>query len=248
MIAIVLALALLFGTVACDAAQPTPANNEQEITEQEIYVTPEVKDDKPVSIDASVYSLPSPQTDGGISVEKALQDRRSRREYQDKAISADQLSQILWAAYGFTSPGRRTTPSAGALYFLEIYVAVGNVEGIAPGVYKYVSEEHIITRIVEGDVRNELGEAAQQSVVEAPATVFYCADFEKAIESYGEDDLKYVYMEAGHSSQNVYLQAESLGLGTCAIAGFVGGYLREVFRLPENEEPLYLIPIGFIKE
>ena len=84
-------------------------------------------------------------------------------------------------------------------------------------------------------------------MVDAPATVFYSADFEKAVNSYGEEDLKYVYMEAGHSAQNVYLQAEALGLSTCAIAGFIDGYVREIFRLSVNKEPLYLMPIGFVK-
>jgi SagB-type dehydrogenase family enzyme len=190
---------------------------------------------------AAGLSLPPPQTDGGVSVERALHKRRSQRQYQETAISANQLSQILWAAYGMTAPGRRTSPSAGALYALEIYVVVGDVVGIAPGVYKYIPEEHQLELIVAGDVRNEyLGYAA-------PATLLYCADFEKALESYGEQDLKYVYMEAGHSAQNVYLQAESLGLCTCAVGGFIEGYLREIFKLPANEGPLYLMPIGYAK-
>jgi nitroreductase len=90
------------------------------------------------------YILPLPETDGNISVEQALANRRSHRNFQDKAISAGQLSQILWAAYGVTLPmpnpalrgGLRTAPSAGAMYPLEIYVIAGNVEGIEPGVYR----------------------------------------------------------------------------------------------------------------
>lgn len=188
--------------------------------------------------------LPPPSTGGGMSVEEALGSRRSRRNYADTPIAIEQLSQILWAAYGMSEPNRRTAPSAGALYSLVLYASIGDVEGMEPGIYRYESERHALIRIAEGDAREALALAAQRSVVDAPATLLYGFDYDKALESYGEEDLKYVYMEAGHSAQNVYLQAESLGLGTCAIAGFVEYYTREAFALPAGEVPLYLMPIG----
>jgi len=195
------------------------------------------------------YILPSPKTDGAISVEKTLANRRSQRRFQNRAISAEQLSQILWAAYGITSPrgGLRTAPSAGALYPLEIYAIVGNVEGIEPGVYRYISEEHKIVRTVNGDVRNELSRAAlgQRMISDAPASVFYSAIFSRTTGRYGERGRKYVYMEIGHSAQNVYLQAEALGLGTCAIGAFTDNRVKQVLQLPANEEPLYIMPIGY---
>ena len=96
------------------------------------------------------YALPSPNTVGSISVEEALESRRSRRDFQDKALSAEQLSQILWASYGITSErGLRTSPSAGATYPLEIYAVIGNVEEIEPGVYRYLSDEHKIEMVVK---------------------------------------------------------------------------------------------------
>jgi len=201
------------------------------------------------------YILPAPKTDGTTSVEKALANRRSHRNFQNKALSVDQLSQILWAAYGITSPGPnlggglRTTPSAGARYPLEIYAIVGNVEGIEPGVYRYISERHKIVRTIDKDVRNELADAAlsQRMVREAPLSVFYSAVFSRMLERYGKRGIRYVYMEIGHSAQNVYLQAEALGLGTCAIGAFADSRVRQVLQLPENEEPLYLMPIGYYK-
>jgi len=204
------------------------------------------------------YILPSPKTDGNVSVEKALMNRRSHRHFQDKAISAEQLSQILWAAYGITMPrpdhpnlrgGLRTTPSAGATFPLEIYAIIGNVEGIEPGVYRYISEEHKIVRTIDRDVRSELTQAAlrQRMVMEAPASVFFSAVFNRTTGVYGERGRRYVYMEIGHSAQNVYLQAEALGLGTCAIGAFSDGRVRELLQFPANEEPLYLMPIGYIR-
>jgi SagB-type dehydrogenase family enzyme len=199
--------------------------------------------------DALTYTLPAPKTDGTVSVEEALRNRRSHRSFEDKPLTAEQLSQILWAAYGVTSPqGLRTAPSAGALYPLEIYAVVGNVEGIEPGVYRYIPDEHMIVRIVYGDVRSELIEAAsgQRMIGEAPASVFYSAVFERATGRYGERGVKYAHMEAGHSAQNVYLQAEALGLGTCAVGAFTDSRMRQIFNLPANEEPLYLMPFGYV--
>ena len=204
------------------------------------------------------YLLPSPKTDGDVSVEKALMNRRSHRHFQNKAISANQLSQILWAAYGITLPrpghrdlrgGLRTTPSAGATFPLEIYAIIGNVEGIEPGVYRYISEEHKIVRTIDRDVRSELTEAAlrQGMVRDAPASVFFSAVFSRATGRYGERGRRYVYMEIGHSAQNVYLQAEALGLGTCAIGAFSDSRVSQLLQLPSNEEPLYLMPIGYLR-
>lgn len=197
---------------------------------------------------ALTYYLPSPDTDGDMSVESALQNRRSQRSFQDKALSAYQLSQILWAAYGITDDGRgfRTAPSAGALYPLEIYAIVGNVEGIDPGAYKYIAEGHKIVMVVEGDVRDQLSEAvfSQRMVTEAPAAIFYSGVFSRTTERYGDRGNHFVYIEVGHSAQNVYLQAESLGLGVCAI-GTVTDVAREILDLPPDEDPLYLMPIGY---
>ena len=186
------------------------------------------------------YTLPYPRTISPYSVEKALFNRRSQRSYETRAITAKQLSQILWAAYGMTAPGRKTSPSAGAQYCLELYVAVGNVEGISPGIYKYNSLDHKIVRIREGDVRTEINIYS-----DAPAALLYSGDFERALDVYGEEDFKYVYMEAGHSAQNVYLQAEALGLGTVAIGAFIDSRVSQILGLPANETPLYIMPIGY---
>jgi len=194
------------------------------------------------------YILPAPQTHGTISIEEALQARRSRRHFQDRPLTQQQLSQILWAAYGITSPhGLRTTPSAGALFPLEIYVVVGNVTGIEPGVYRYSAHEHIIVQVAYGDVRYALAQAAvgQSSVRYAPAIIAYSAVFERMLPRYGERGIMYTHMEVGHSAQNVYLQAAAMGLGTVAVGAFIEEYISEVLILPDNETPLYLMPFGY---
>jgi len=205
------------------------------------------------------YILPPPDTEGSVSVEKALANRRSRRDFQNRELSIDQLSQILWAAYGVTHPrtdipslrgGLRTAPSAGALYPLEIYAIVGNVKGIEAGVYKYVSQEHKITRTISKDVRAELAAAAlgQAMIRDAPVTIAYSAIFSRTTGRYGERGReRYVFIEVGHSAQNVYLQAEGLQLGTCAIGAFIDDKVKEALQLPKEEEPLYLMPVGYFR-
>jgi len=205
------------------------------------------------------YILPSPKIKSAMRIEEALANRRSHRHFQNKALSAEQLSQILWAAYGITKPmpghpllrgGLRTTPSAGALYPLEIYVVVGNVIGIEAGVYKYVSQEHKIIRTIDKDIRKELSAAALDQVMvrDAPVTVVYSAVFRRTTGRYGERGReRYVFIELGHSAQNIYLQAEALHLGTCAIGAFIDSKVSELLQLSAEEEPLYLMPVGYLR-
>lgn len=202
------------------------------------------------------YALPAPVMTGKVSVEEALASRRSHRSFTGEAISAEDLSQLLWAAYGITQPlsgypqmqgGLRTAPSAGALFPLKIYVLAGKVKGIEPGVYRYSSREHKLTRVIENDVRGQLSDAAlrQEMIKTAPAVIFYSADFSLNTVKYGDRGReRYVCMDLGHSTENVYLQAEALHLGTCAIGAFNDQAVRNVMQLPENEEPLYIMPVG----
>jgi SagB-type dehydrogenase family enzyme len=202
------------------------------------------------------YILPSPRVDGNVSVERALANRRSQRQYLDRELTAEHLSQILWAAYGVTDPrpdvaflrgGLRTAPSAGALYPFEIYVAVGQVKGIESGIYHYISQEHKIVRKIEKDIRADLCIAAlnQSMVREAPAVLIYCAIYSRMTEKYGDRGRdRYVCMDLGHSAENVYLQAEALNLGSCTIGAFYDEKISELLKLPENEEPLCIMPFG----
>ena len=206
----------------------------------------------PIGNSPDSYYLPEPAITGEMSVEEALANRRSRRNFQNEALSAEQLSQILWAAYGITEPGRglRTAPSAGATYPLEIYVVIGNVSGIDAGVYKYDPHEHKITEIKRGDIRDELSAAAlnQAMVREAPITVVYTAVFSRIEGRYGQRGReRYVFMEIGHSAQNIYLQAEALGLGTCAIGAFTDRDVRDILDTPADEEPMYFLPVGYVR-
>lgn len=192
-------------------------------------------------------ALPPPRYEGKMSLERALLERRSLREYSDEPLTLAEVSQLLWAAQGITHPaGLRTAPSAGALYPLEIYLVAGEVDGLSAGVYHYLPEGHQLLLTLTGDTRRELSHAAlgQSSVAEAPAVIVIAAVYERTKVKYGERGVQYVHMEVGAASQNIYLQAESLGLGTVFIGAFHDGRVSEILHLKADEHPLGLMPVG----
>ncbi|PXF58265.1 MAG: nitroreductase [Candidatus Methanogaster sp.] len=191
--------------------------------------------------------LPEPRTTGEISIEEAMRNRRSVRQYTEEAITLNNLSQLLWAAQGITSEeGFRTTPSAGALYPLEVYVVAGDVDGLSDGVYRYRAEGHTLQRIRDGDLRGNLSECAlkQTQVTDAAANIVFAAVFNRTTAKYGERGAQYVHIEAGHAAQNVYLQAEALGIGVCAVGAFYGQEVSELLALSGDETPIYILTVG----
>ncbi len=190
--------------------------------------------------------LPPPVYDGKISLERALKERRSIRLYANNPLTLSDLSQLLWAAQGVSGTGGgRTAPSAGALYPIEVYVVVGNVSDLPGGIYQYEPQKHVLYKRADGDKRIELSRAVLQSTIQnAPAILVFSGVYERTTAKYGGRGIRYVHMEAGHASQNVYLQAESLHLGTVVIGAFQDEDVRAVLALPENEQPLSIMPIG----
>ena len=191
--------------------------------------------------------LPEPRYDGEVSIEEALLKRRSIRQYTGEPLTPQEVSQLLWAGQGITDPrGYRTAPSAGALYPLEIYVVVGDVENLAEGVYKYEPVEHELVKVLEGDKRTDLATAAlgQSSVSDAAIDIVVVAVYERTTVKYGERGIRYVHIEVGHAAQNMCLQATAMDLGIVTVGAFDDQQVKEVLDLPEDEQPLYILPIG----
>jgi len=195
-------------------------------------------------------ALPMPVYESQTSVEQALQARRSVRDYAPGALKLAQVGQLLWAAQGVTGPtGQRTAPSAGALYPLEVYLVAGEVEGLAAGVYRYLPDDHALLRIASGDLRKQLAEAAlgQIWVKDAPAVLVITAVYERTTVKYGERGVRYVHMEVGHAAQNVYLQAETLNLGTVFVGAFYDEEVSRILGLKEEQAPLGVMPVGKVR-
>lgn len=229
-IVLVVAIAITFALLMPHKQKPTVEKNVM----QKIEVGERIK-------------LPAPDYRGNTSVEEALSKRRSVRFYSGEDLSIEEVSQLLWAAQGITGTGR-TAPSAGALYPLELYLVVGDVEGLDNGVYQYRPVEHELEKLVTGDVQVELSKAAvgqnQEHVRDAAVDLVFTAVYERTTGKYGERGIRYVHMEAGHAAQNVYLQAVSLELGTVVIGAFSDDKVKELVNAEEQEEPLYIMPVG----
>jgi SagB-type dehydrogenase family enzyme len=197
-----------------------------------------------------MINLPKPDTDGAVSVETALRHRRSGRDYTGKALGIPALGQLLWAAQGITNrAGDRTAPSAGALFPLELYVAAGEVEGLSKGVYKYRPRGHRLEEHAAGDVRSRLATYAwrQSWVKTAPAIIVFTVVPERVTDEYGENAVRYVYMEVGHASQNVCLQAVALDLATVVVGALDEPRVSKALALAADEIPQILMPVGHPK-
>lgn len=199
-------------------------------------------------------NLPKPSLTSRLSLEAALQARRSRRDFTADALNLRQVGQMLWSAQGVTADwGGRTAPSAKSAYPLIIYLAAYNVVDLAPGIYKYLPGKleaaHLIQLLKKGDFRVALGEAiGQNAAANPPALLIIVGDMEimaKAFDNVRHDNN--VYLEAGHAAQNLYLEAESLKLGMVTIAGFDGAKVAEVAGIPSSETIIYAIPFGVPK-
>jgi SagB-type dehydrogenase family enzyme len=189
--------------------------------------------------------LPRAKEKGFTSIEETLNQRRSVRDYKKAPLDLEQISQLLWAASG-KNLYRRTAPSAGATYPLEIYLVVGEVEGLDPGIYHYSSARSSLVRIKEQDIRKTLSAAAlaQRMIEKAPINIIIAADYGRTTGHYGQRGIRYVHMEVGHVGQNISLQANALSLGTVMIGAFDDKQVKEILGI--NEDPLYIIPVGKI--
>ena len=191
----------------------------------------------------SAGPLSTPRLDGVVSLEKAIQMRRSIRAYQAQPIEESNLSQILWAAQGVDPPsGHRNAPSAGALYPLELYL-VG-----ADGIFHYQVENHSLEITRSGDHRAALANAAlaQEFIAQAPLTIVIVAVPERTSRKYGRDRTpRYIDFEVGHVAQNIMLQASALGLGSVPVGAYNDEAVVQILDLPGDRVPLYLLPIGY---
>lgn len=200
--------------------------------------------------DSKTMKLPKPEYQG-MSLEDAINKRRSVRNYSEKPITLSHLSQLLHAAQGVTGKmyGQllRTVPSAGALYPFEIYLIVNNVQDVDKGVYHYAVPDHALELIKSGDFRKKITSVGlkQEMLGDAGVTFVLAAVFDRTRHKYGERGYRYVYIEAGHISQNIYLQAVSLGLGSVAVGAFLDKEVNELIGVDgQGEAAIYLHAVG----
>ncbi len=190
---------------------------------------------------------------GDMTVQQALRARRSRRDYSGNALGLPEISALLFAAQGITKEDSswrfRTAPSAGALYPFDIYLFAHDISQLDPGIYLYNVRSHELAQHREGDFRRSLSEAClfQRMVSQASLVIVMAAVFARTTKKYGDRGYRYVYIEAGCISQNIYLAAESMGLGTVAVGAFFDDRLNTLIGLDGAREAAVLVqPVGKI--
>jgi SagB-type dehydrogenase family enzyme len=194
--------------------------------------------------------LPEPSFKGAVSVEEAIKKRRTVRSFSRQPLSLFNLSQLLWAAQGITGDKLkfRSTPSAGVIYPLDVYVVVGHnaVEALDEGVYRYLPNSHSIQQVCGGERREQIAQAAfrQQWMTQAPVLLVISAEFERLEQRYGDKAVRYAELEAGHAGQNIFLQAEAEGLGAGIVGVSNAAELNQILSSPPGEEALIIMPVG----
>jgi SagB-type dehydrogenase family enzyme len=180
-----------------------------------------------------------------------LKERRSRRQYQNRAVGLDELTVLLWATQGVTEAHLnlllRTAPSAGALYPVETYVAAHRVEGLEPGIWHLSVPDFALEQVNPGDHRQALVTAClSQSFLAAGAAVFiWTAVLNRAMWKYRERAIRYLFLDAGHICQNLMLAATALGLGSCPVGAFFDNEVEQLLQVDGEEEAvLYLAAVG----
>ncbi|MGB6972081.1 MAG: SagB/ThcOx family dehydrogenase [Desulfobulbales bacterium] len=185
------------------------------------------------------------------SLHEALQSRRSCRRYTDIPLSMENIAMLLWASQGISGRAGsfffRTAPSAGALYPVETYLSIQNVESLPPGLYHFQPADFGLERISDGFAGKRVAEAAlgQNFMAKAGVVFVWSAILRRNFSKYGHRGLRYVMMDAGHICQNLLLAAEGLALGACPVAAFYDDQLNSLFGLDgEEESVVYLAVVG----
>ena len=195
--------------------------------------------------------LPRPNHKGSLSVEEAIKHRRTVRSFSSMPLKKEYLSQLLYAAQGITEDRgfKRSTPSGGALYPLDVYTVVGEqgVIDLDAGVYHYIPSDHRIEHVTAGDKREALAIASLNQVWMAvpPLNFVITAEYSRISSKYGERGVRYAMVEAGHVGQNIFLQAEALGLGAGIVGAFEDIKVINVLGIHKKHEPLLIMPVGY---
>ncbi|UCD63798.1 MAG: SagB/ThcOx family dehydrogenase [Candidatus Zixiibacteriota bacterium] len=200
---------------------------------------------------APMVRLPAP-AETGVALETAIQKRESVRSFSEKKLALADVARLLHSADGITHERygyqMRAAPSGGALYPIDIYAVVLNVESLENGLYHYRVAEHSLELVRGGEFSEDIHHAAneQNSVGSSPLIIVMTARFDRSTVKYADRGYRYTYMEAGAICQNVYLQATAMGLGTVAVGAFNDDALNGFLQIDgRSEASLLIMPVGY---
>ncbi len=194
--------------------------------------------------------LMPPVLDGDLSLERALEQRRTVRSFKDVHLTMQQFSQLLWAAQGITEHGgfKRAAPSGGTLYPADVYTVIGDtcVESLSAGIYHFEPRDYSINLVSGGDKRKDVALASldQMWMAEAPVMFVLTAEYDRTTVKYGDRGTRYALIEIGHIGQNIFLQCQSLGLESGIVGAFNDKDVTRIVGAKKNHEPLIIMPVG----
>jgi SagB-type dehydrogenase family enzyme len=193
-----------------------------------------------ISLGAQNIELPQPIKTGGMPLMEALAERRTSREFTEKEIELQTLSNLLWAAYGFNRPdeNKRTAPTSRNYQEMEVYVAVKS------GLYYYDAANNMLIQIHNKDVRANTG--LQEYVATAPLNLIYVANQQKVQDPHGERQLKASHTNSGFIAQNVYLYCASEGLASVVRAWFDEDDLQKAMQLGDDYKIILTQTVGYM--
>jgi SagB-type dehydrogenase family enzyme len=248
-----------------DSVQMVRAGMKSNLTEQSDWVSDQMKGlamppwQKAVAPDCELIALPKP--DPAILKKPALldciADRKSRRKYNAANLTLAELGYLLWATQGVrkalpSGTHYRTVPSGGSRHSFETYLVVQHVEGLKPGVYRYLPFDHKLAFLFSEEALPEKMTvlSSNQPFVGNSAVCFIWSSIPYRMEwRYGLDSERVILMDVGHVCQNLYLAAESIGCGTCGVAAYQQNDLDAFLGLDgKNEFVIYLAPVGKVGE
>jgi SagB-type dehydrogenase family enzyme len=197
------------------------------------------------------FPLSPPNPTGGKPLWEVIAKRRSIRDFSDRTITFAELSQLIWATQGVTANAWgfnfRASPSAGALYPIETYIIANQVKEIPSGLYHYQVKESQLILLKQGHLGSDICQAGLgQELLEEAACVFvWTAIIKRSKWKYRERAYRYIYMDAGHIGQNLYLAATAMNLGCCTIGAFFDEEVDRIIGVDGKEEiSVYLGAVG----
>jgi len=241
--------------IGTDFIEMTKYQNLEETGEDKGRPEPPVE--KEIPEDVQLIDLPNPEpskSSGSVSVLDAMNNRKSVRKYHNTPLSLKELSILLWNTQGIKgtsstrSVTKRTVPSAGARHAFETYLLVNRVSDLNPGLYKYVAKEHKLVNWTKNRIRStDLTKAClgQDFTDKSALTFIWTAVANRMIWRYGERGYRYLFLDAGHVCQNLYITAESLGCGVCAVGAFNDDEINDILAVDGKREfVIYLASVG----
>lgn len=203
----------------------------------------------------NMIDLPNPKEIelGNIELKEAIEKRRSLRKYSDKPLTLEELSYLLWCTQGVKAVSQapvtlRTVPSAGARHAFETYLLINNVDGLRPGLYRFIATKHKLIEInLDDNNANKITDAClKQIMVKTSAVTFIWSAIPYRMEwRYQERSYRYLLLDAGHVCQNLYLAAEGIESGACAIAAYDDDSINHILGLDGKKEfVIYIATVG----